>query len=84
MEHKIFGITYPETLRQLCIKNDWFTCGSNRQYEKLFIANEENWSIDEITSIIWVCSDEVPYNAIYNELEKARKFYTNNTYKLAY
>ena len=25
-----------EMLRQLCIENQWFTQGSNRQYEKLF------------------------------------------------
>lgn len=23
-------------IRELCIKNDWFTCGDNSQYERLF------------------------------------------------
>ena len=46
-----------EKLRQLCIKNDWFTYGTNYQYEKLFYANEMGCPIDEIASMIWLCSD---------------------------
>ena len=52
-----YTVTYPEALRQLCIKNDWFTEGSNSQYEKLFYANENGCPIEEIATIIWVCSD---------------------------
>ena len=32
-------------LRELCIKNDWFTCGTVKQYEKLFDRNKEGASI---------------------------------------
>lgn len=46
-----------EKLRQLCIENDWFTYGTNYQYEKLFYANEMGCPIDEIASMIWLCSD---------------------------
>lgn len=45
-------------LKQLCIENGWFTCGTNHQYEKLFYANEKGFSIEEIAAIIWLCSDE--------------------------
>lgn len=47
-----------EDLRMLCIKNDWFTCGTNRQYDKLFYANSQGASLDEIATIIWLCSDD--------------------------
>lgn len=52
-----YSITEPEQLRELCIVKKWFTCGSNRQYEKLFLENESGASIEEITLIIWLCSD---------------------------
>lgn len=53
---KIYSVTYPEALRQLCIKNKWFTKGTNEQYEKLFYANEHGCPIEEIAIIIWICS----------------------------
>lgn len=55
---KKYTITNPEELRNLCIKENWFTCGSNRQYDKLFYANENGCPIEEIATIIWLCSDE--------------------------
>lgn len=47
-----------ETLRDLCIKNNWFTCGSNSQYDKLFYMNEQGYSVDELSLVIWICSEE--------------------------
>lgn len=64
-----------EDLRTLCIKMDWFTCGSNRQYERLFQANTMGMSIDDITTVIWICSDEVPKYKIRETLIKAQKEY---------
>ena len=52
-----YTVTYPEDLRQLCIKNKWFTEGTNEQYVKLFYANEHGCPIEEIATIIWLCSD---------------------------
>lgn len=46
-----------EELRMLCIKNDWFTCGTNQQYYKLFEALEKGYTLEVIAAIIWVCSD---------------------------
>lgn len=47
-----------EMLRQLCIENQWFTQGSNRQYEKLFYMNDQQAAIEQIATVIWLCSDE--------------------------
>ncbi len=55
---KKYSITTPNELRSLCIKKNWFTQGSNSQYEKLFYANENGCSLEEIATIIWLCSDE--------------------------
>ena len=55
---KKFSVTTTWKLRELCIENNWFTCGSIRQYEKLFYANENGCPIEEIATIIWLCSDE--------------------------
>lgn len=63
-------------LRQLCIKNNWFTSGSNEQYEKLFYANENGCPIKEIATIIWLCSnEEVRRIDVLAELKEARKSY---------
>lgn len=55
---KKYSVTTTWELRELCINNNWFTCGTNRQYEKLFYANENGCPIEEIATIIWLCSDE--------------------------
>ena len=54
---KRYAVTTPDELRSLCIRKNWFTCGTNRQYEKLFYANENGCPIEEIATIIWLCSD---------------------------
>ena len=68
---KKFVVTTTENLRTLCIKNGWFKCGSNRQYEKLFRANELDFSIEEIATIIWLCSDD-EYCGILLKLREER------------
>lgn len=55
---KKYSVTTTWELRQLCIDNDWFTCGTVEQYDKLFYANENGCPIEEIATIIWLCSDE--------------------------
>lgn len=54
---KEYSVTTPEKLRSLCIRKDYFTCGTNEQYEKLFYANRHGCPIEEIATIIWLCSD---------------------------
>lgn len=55
---KKYSVTTTWELRELCINNNWFTCGTVEQYEKLFYANENGCPIEEIATIIWLCSDE--------------------------
>ena len=52
-----------DKLRSLCIKHDWFTCGTNSQYSKLFEMNEQGAGIEQIATVIWLCSDsDIPQN----------------------
>ena len=68
-----YSITTNEALRALCIKNGWFTCGTNKQYEKLFYANDHGCPITEIATIIWLCSDDtMPRREILSLLKEAR------------
>lgn len=63
---------------ELCNKNQWFTCGTNSQYEKMFdYVREENIKasdtdkIRKLATIIWICSDdEITEDEIYNALYK--------------
>ncbi len=71
-----YTVTTRENLRQLCIKNNWFTCGSCEQYEKMFYANEHGATIVELAAIIWVCSsDEYSESSILSTLEDVRELY---------
>lgn len=45
------------TLRDLCVKNDWFTEGDIGQYDKLFRLNEMQAPIEHLSVAIWMCSD---------------------------
>lgn len=57
-ENKKYSVTFPEELRLCCIRNEWFTEGTNEQYDKLFHANENGATLDEVGTIIWVCSEQ--------------------------
>ena len=58
-----------ENLWSLCNKNKWFTCGTNRQYEKMFNYNNEIHTVEcghkyptltelhTLAYLIWICSD---------------------------
>lgn len=46
-------------LREMCIENNWFTCGNNTQYDRLFRMNESGkYSISQIALVIWLCSED--------------------------
>lgn len=60
------------TLYRLCNEKNYFTCGTNKQYEKLFELNNQNIGVKELATIIWICSDNVSRKDIINELIKAR------------
>ena len=45
-------------LWSLCNKYNWFTCGTTRQYSKLFDMLNMDMSLSEIVTVIWICSDE--------------------------
>lgn len=76
---KQYSVTTTWRLRDLCIDNNWFTCGSIGQYEKLFYANENGCPIEEIATIIWVCSDEECRRAdVLDILVRAFKEYQMN------
>lgn len=70
---KQYSVTTPERLRSLCVKNNWFTCGTNEQYEKMFYANEHFCPLEEIATIIWICSDGCRRRDILDELEREHK-----------
>jgi len=73
-----YSIVPNDKLRELCIKNNWFTCGSNSQYEKLFEGNTNGFTPMEIATIIWICSDNTDRNSILATLKAARAAWTRS------
>lgn len=54
-----YSVTTPDALRKLCIANNWFTPDYDDVWHRLFYANENGFSIGEIATIIWACSENV-------------------------
>ena len=57
-------------LRELCIQNNWFTCGSNRQYSRLFDMAKDGASIHDLVLIIWLCSEDADKKDIKRQLKE--------------
>ena len=55
-------------LRSFCIDKDYFTCGSNIQYMKMFDLVDQGASIHDIALIIWLCSKNVELAIIEEEV----------------
>lgn len=53
-------------LREICIENNWFTCGSNEQYEKLMEQCKKGTLYPSLAAMIWICSE----NAEPKEIDK--------------
>lgn len=58
MINRKYTLCDPDALRQLCVKYDWFSEGTNTQYEKFFYANEMGCPVEEMITMIWLCSDQ--------------------------
>ena len=57
-----------EAVLYLCRKNQWFTCGSTRQYTKMFDMINRGETVHDVALVIWICSDDVPLEEIENAL----------------
>lgn len=57
MNKTTYTVTTNAELMKMCIANNWFTEGTNGQYRKLFYANENGCPIEEIATMIWLCTD---------------------------
>jgi len=55
-------------VRELCIKNDWFTNGDNHQYSVMFDRVQQGADVEEIATIIWICSVNVEKEEIVKQL----------------
>ena len=63
----------------LCNKKQYFTCGTNRQYDRMFyMLTSEKYTVRDVAIEVWTCSDttdsaddiEAEIKAIYEMVEK--------------
>ena len=53
-----FEYDLKEKIYTLCCMEHYFTCGTNRQYDKMFyLSTNENISTRDLAIMIWTCSD---------------------------
>lgn len=50
-------------LRQMCIKRNWFTHGTNEQYDKMFDLADIG-DVDGVIYSIWLCSGDIDIDEI--------------------
>lgn len=70
-----YSVAPTEDLRSLCVRKNWFTCGSCEQYMKMFDMNKEKKPLEEIALVIWLCSKEVTRDEAQKELESLHEDY---------
>lgn len=70
-----FSVADTEDLRSLCVRKNWFTCGSCEQYMKMFDMNQEKKPLEEIALVIWLCSKNVTREGVQKALEVLHEDY---------
>ena len=61
-----------ETIRKICIENDWYTCGTNADFENLQdMVDSGKFDINDIVENIMLYSDDdIKYSEVKNIIEK--------------
>ena len=82
------GFRIVSSLRELCIKEQWFNAGSCEQYDTMFdvakkVVNYEannakivDFTFDDLVTIIWICTADVTladHKEIYKKLVEWKK-----------
>ena len=58
-------------IRDLCIGKQWFTCGSCKQYDRMFdMLDRPEFSIRDVALVIWTCSSHAALDDIIDKLEE--------------
>lgn len=57
-----------EAVYNLCVRENWFTCGSNSCYERMFSLVDKGYGVEKVAVAIWVCSDNVDLSEITSKL----------------
>lgn len=60
-------------IREICIRENWFTHGDNEQYSRMFDMVSSDAPIHDIAMVIWTCSDGWEADAIEHILEDEEK-----------
>lgn len=76
---KDFEYALVDKIYQLCNREQYFTCGTNRQYDLMFtMAKKPEMSVRDIAVMIFTCSEKASLgrilsdlNGIMNEIEEA-------------
>ena len=64
-----------EKIRMLCMENDWYTCGTNEDFENLQdMVDSGKFNINDIVENIMLYSDDdIKYSDVKNIIEKYNK-----------
>ena len=69
------NIYYPwqvrDRVRDMCIRKGFFTCGTQRQYDRMFdMLDRPEFSTRDVALVIWTCSSDAALDDIIDELEE--------------
>lgn len=55
--------------RSVCIRHDFFTSGTNSQYEKAFELLRTGATLHDLTLVTWLCSSGYTYDEVQKILK---------------
>ena len=63
---------FSDKVKKLCYENKWFTLGNDEQYARMLeCCDDPLFTEDDITVMIWICSENKMYSDIYQKLMEA-------------
>jgi len=67
---KEFEYTMVDEIYSMCNREQYFTCGSNRQYDLMFtMAKKPEISTRDLAMMIFTCSDSASLESIQSQLD---------------
>ena len=73
-------VLYSDSVRSLCIKNEWYTCGTSSDYKKLldYVASKRTFTINDIKKVAINIYNHSDIDKLASEYSCENELYLNH------
>ena len=58
-----------EKIYRLCNDEQYFTCGTSRQYDRMFeMAKDPEFGCEDVAAVIYICSENADFHTVMEQL----------------